>query len=116
MGTLAGESHSVPAAMYGGTLFAASIPQGMARPESDRPAPPRLPSELPSEADLRITAGSEINRITVEGDFSDSDLEGLLVEDSYIVHSSFTAADLNRLPLVDVLVDGSDISGFYAGP
>ena len=83
----------------------------MTRTESERPTPPRLPPDLPSEPDLRLTAGSEINRITIQGDFSDSDLEGLLVEDSHIVRSSFTAADLNRLRLVDVLVEGSDFSG-----
>ncbi len=83
----------------------------MARPQSDRPAPPRLPPDLPSEPGLRLTAGSEINRITVEGDFSQGDLESMLIEDSHIVHSSFTAADLNRIRLVDVLVEGSDFSG-----
>lgn len=97
--------------VYWGTLAAARILKRMTRPESDRPTPPRLPPDLPSEPDLRLTAGSEINRITIQGDFSNGDLEGLLVEDSHIVHSSFTATDLNRLRLVDVLVEGSDFSG-----
>jgi uncharacterized protein YjbI with pentapeptide repeats len=83
----------------------------MARPQSDRPTPPRLPPDLPSEPDLRLTAGSQINRITVEGDFSNGDLEGVLVEDSRIVRSSFTASDLHGLRLTDVLVEGSDFSG-----
>jgi uncharacterized protein YjbI with pentapeptide repeats len=83
----------------------------MARLESDRPTPPRLPPDLPSEPDLHITAGSQINRITVQGDFSNGDLEGVLMEDSRIVRSSFTAADLHRLRLTDVLVEGSDFSG-----
>jgi Pentapeptide repeats (8 copies) len=93
------------------SLLAARILKRMTRPESERPTPPRRPSNLPSEPDLRLTAGSEINRITIQGDCSDGGLEGLLVEDSHIVHSSFTAADLNRLRLVDVLVKGSDFSG-----
>jgi uncharacterized protein YjbI with pentapeptide repeats len=83
----------------------------MTRPESDRPISPRLPPDLPSEPELLLTAGCEVNRITVQWDFSDADLEGLLVEDSHIVRSSFTAADLNRLRLIDVLVEGSDFSG-----
>jgi uncharacterized protein YjbI with pentapeptide repeats len=83
----------------------------MARLESDRPTPPRLPPDLPSDPDLRVAAGSEISRITIQGDFSNGDLEGVLVEDSRIVHSSFTASDLHRLRLTDVLVEGSDFSG-----
>jgi uncharacterized protein YjbI with pentapeptide repeats len=94
-----------------GTRVAASILDRMARPETDRPNPPRLPSDLPSEPDLRLTAGAEINGVTLQGDFSACELEGLLVEDSHIVHSSFTSTDLNRLRLVDVLVEGSDFSG-----
>jgi uncharacterized protein YjbI with pentapeptide repeats len=83
----------------------------MARLQSDRPTPPHLPPDLPSEPDLRITAGSQLNRITIEGDFSNGDLEGVLVEDSRIVRSSFTASDLHGLRLTDVLVEGSDFSG-----
>jgi uncharacterized protein YjbI with pentapeptide repeats len=97
--------------MYWGTLAAARILKRMTRSERDRPTPPRLPSDLPSEPDLRLTAGSEINGITIQGDFSDADFEGLQVDHSHIVHSSFTATDLNRLRLVDVLVEGSDLSG-----
>ena len=100
---------TVPA--NGGTLVAAPILKGMARLESDLPTPPRLPPDLPSDPDLRVAAGSEISRITIQGDFSNGDLEGVLVEDSRIVHSSFTASDLHRLRLTDVLVEGSDFSG-----
>ena len=87
------------------------ILERMTRPASDRPTPPRLPRDLPTEPDLRLTAGGELNGLTIQGDFSAGDLEGLFVEDSRIVHSSFTAADLNRLRLADVLVEGSDFSG-----
>src|SRR5580704_10158627 len=83
----------------------------MTRPETDRPTPPRVPHDLLSEPDLRLTAGADISCIAIQGDFSDTGLESLLVEDSHIVHSSFTASDLNRLRLVDVLVEGSDFSG-----
>ena len=93
------------------TRVAARILKRMTRHESDRPTPPRLPPDLPSEPDLRLTACSEIKCVTIRGDYSDGDLEGLLVEDSHIVRSSFTAADLNGLRLVDVLVEGSDFSG-----
>jgi uncharacterized protein YjbI with pentapeptide repeats len=83
----------------------------MIRSESGRPTPPRLPLDLSSEPDLRITAGCEIDHTTIQGDFSDGDLEGLQVEDSRIVGSSFTAADLSCLRLIDVVVEGSDFSG-----
>ena len=96
---------------YRGALSAARILIRMTRSESDRPTPPRLPPDLPSEPDLRLTAGSEINRITIQGDFSGGDFEGLRVEDSHIVRSTFTATDLTRLRLIDVLVEGSDFSG-----
>ena len=102
---------SPPFRCTGAPLVPAPIRKTMARPESDRPRSPRLPPDLPPDPDLRITGGAEINRITVQGGFSGDDLEGLLVEESHIVHSSFTAADLHRIRLVDVLVDGSDFSG-----
>ena len=98
-------------AMYWALLSLARILRRMTSPANDRPRPPRLPPDLPLEENLRLTADSAINRITIQGDFSDCDLEDLLVEDSHIVHSSFTAADLNRLRLVDVLVERSDFSG-----
>ena len=87
------------------------ILERMTRSDDGRPAPPRLPPDLSSELDLRLTAGCEIDHKSIQGDFSDSDLEGLQVEDSRIVGSSFTAAGLNRLRLIDVVVDGSDFSG-----
>jgi uncharacterized protein YjbI with pentapeptide repeats len=83
----------------------------MARLQRDRPTPPRLPPDLPTEPDLRITAGSQINRITIVGDFSNGDLERVMVEDSRIVRSPFTASDLHGLRLTDVLVEGCDFSG-----
>jgi uncharacterized protein YjbI with pentapeptide repeats len=66
---------------------------------------------LSLEPDLRLTAGCEIDHTTIQGDFSDGDLEGLQVEDSRIIGSLFTAADLNRLRLIDVVVQGCDFSG-----
>ena len=83
----------------------------MARPGSERPIPPRLPPDLPSQPNLILTARSEVNGLTIQGDFPEAHLEDLLVEDSHIFHSSFIAADLGRLRLVDVLVEGSDFSG-----
>lgn len=83
----------------------------MARTGHERPVSPRLPPDLPFEQDLSLTAGSEIGGLTVRGEYSGDHLEGLAVEDSHIVRSSFTAADLSRLSLIDVLVEGSDFSG-----
>ncbi len=83
----------------------------MTRPGSERPVAPRLPPDMPTEPNLNLVAGSEVHGLTIQGDYSDAQLEGLVVEDSQIVHSSFIAADLSRLRLVDVLVEGSDLSG-----
>jgi uncharacterized protein YjbI with pentapeptide repeats len=83
----------------------------MTRPESARPTPPRLPPDLSSEPGLSLTARCEIDHTVIQGDYSESDLEGLQIEDSRIVGSSFTAADLSRLRLIDVVVEGSDFSG-----
>ncbi len=83
----------------------------MARTGDERPTPPRLPPELPREQNRRLTAGDEISGVTIQGDYSQSRLEGLVIEDARIVRSSFTATDLNGLSLVDVVVEGSDFSG-----
>ena len=101
--------------MNGGTSLWALMLKRMARPASERPIPPRLPADMPSEPNLSLTASSEVNGLTIQGDFSDVHLEDLMVEDSHIVHSSFIAADLHRLRLVDVLVEGSDFSGADMG-
>jgi uncharacterized protein YjbI with pentapeptide repeats len=83
----------------------------MARHGNDRPTPPRLPAEMPVQPDLRPAAGDPISGLTIQGDYASGRLEGLLVEDSHIIRSSFTAAGLGRLNLVDVLVEGCDFSG-----
>lgn len=83
----------------------------MARARDERPAPPRLPPHLTLERNLRLTAGSEISGMAVGGDYADAHLEAMVVEDSHITRSSFVAADLSRVRLVDVLVEGSDFSG-----
>lgn len=83
----------------------------MARRRSEKPTPPRLPSDMPLVLNLRLTAGTEVDGITIQGEFTDGHFEGLSLEDTHIVNSSFTAADLNHLRLVDVMVEGSDFSG-----
>jgi Pentapeptide repeats (8 copies)/Pentapeptide repeats (9 copies) len=83
----------------------------MARPRNERLVPPRLPVDLPSEPTLRLLAGADVTARTIRGDFSKSQLEGLVMEEVHIVNSSFLAADLNGVRMVDVLVEGSDFSG-----
>jgi hypothetical protein len=82
----------------------------MARP-NDHPIPPRLPADLPSHPDLRLTEDSDLYRLMIQGDFSDANLAEMTVEESHVFHSAFVSADLGRLRLVDVVVDGSDFSG-----
>jgi uncharacterized protein YjbI with pentapeptide repeats len=83
----------------------------MTRSDRARPTPPRLPPDLASASDLRLTPGCEIDHTTIHGDFSGSGLDGIHIEDSRIVGSSFTGAQLVGLRLVDVVVEGSDFSG-----
>ena len=82
----------------------------MARP-NDLPIPPRLPVDLLSSPNLRLTEASDLYRLTIQGVFSDADLAEMTLEESHIVHSVFVSADLGRLRMVDCLVEGSDLSG-----
>src|SRR6516165_3325918 len=83
----------------------------MARSGNERPVPPRLPPELPLEPHSRLSAGGKISGVTIRGDYAEAHLENLVIEDAHIVRSSLTAADLRRLSLVDVVVEGCDCSG-----
>jgi uncharacterized protein YjbI with pentapeptide repeats len=66
---------------------------------------------LPQEPNLQLASGDVVTGVTIQGDFSDRRLEGVVVEDIHIVHSSFISADLSHLEMVDVLVEESDFSG-----
>ena len=77
----------------------------------DRPNPPRVPADLHSQRDPRLTGDSDFSRLTIAGDFSGANLSGMTVEESHIRHSAFLSADLGRLRLVDVLVEDSDFAG-----
>jgi uncharacterized protein YjbI with pentapeptide repeats len=101
----------IPPSRRMGAPLAPSYPGSMTRSASGRPTPPCLPHDVSSGSHLPLTAECEIDHATIQGDFSDGDLEGLQVEDSRIVGSSFTAADLGRLRLIDVMVQGCDFSG-----
>lgn len=70
-----------------------------------------MPAEVPVQPDLKLAAGDQISGLTVQGDYARMRHDGLVVEDSHIIRSSFTAADLARISLVDVLVEESDFSG-----
>ena len=83
----------------------------MARPPSEQPVPPRLPTDLPHEPHWQVVPGTYVSGVTIQADFSERRLDGLVVEDTHIVNSSFIASDLNHLEMVDVLVEGSDFSG-----
>ena len=82
----------------------------MARP-NDLPIPPRLPVDLLSSPDHRLTEASDLYRLTIQGVFSDANLAEMTLEESHILHSVFVSADLGRLRMVDCLVEGSDLSG-----
>jgi hypothetical protein len=73
--------------------------------------PPRLPTDLPAEPTSRLIAGGHVNGCTIQGDSSNNHLEGLVLEDPPVVGCSFIATDLRGVRMVDVLVEGSDLSG-----
>ena len=76
-----------------------------------RPQKPRLPSHLPLLSDHVLTDDSELFGLTIQGDFSDQRGGEVIIEETHILHASFVGADLHRLRLVDVLVEGADFSG-----
>jgi uncharacterized protein YjbI with pentapeptide repeats len=82
----------------------------MARPDG-YPVSPRLPADLPSYPDPRLTEDSDLYRLIIRGDFSEANLAQMTVEESHVQGSTFVGADLGRLRLVDVVVEGSDFSG-----
>jgi uncharacterized protein YjbI with pentapeptide repeats len=82
----------------------------MARPD-DHPVSPRLPADLASHPDLRLTEDSDLYRLIIQGDFSEANLAQMTVEESHVLRSAFVGADLGRLRLVDVVVEESDFSG-----
>jgi uncharacterized protein YjbI with pentapeptide repeats len=83
----------------------------VARQRSGDPTPPRLPPALPSEPGLTLGAGDHLSGLTIEGAFSGGVLEELFLEDCQLLRTAFVATDLHRLRLVDVVVDGCDLSG-----
>lgn len=83
---------------------------GMVR-KNDQPIPPRLPSELLSQREMRLTGETDLYRLRFEGEFSGAQGAGITIEESHIARASFVGADLGRLRLVDVLVEESNFSG-----
>jgi uncharacterized protein YjbI with pentapeptide repeats len=53
----------------------------------------------------------ELFQLAVQGDLSDQRCRGMTVEQAHIFHTSFVGADLRRIRLVDVIVEGADFSG-----
>ena len=67
----------------------------MARPDGHPPSP-RVPTDLPSHPDLRLTEDSDLYRLIIEGDFSEANLEQMTIEESQVLRSAFVGADLGR--------------------
>jgi uncharacterized protein YjbI with pentapeptide repeats len=75
------------------------------------PQSPRLRDDLPISSEIAPTDDVELFQLTLESDFSAQRWQGLTVEESHILHASFVGANLRRIRLVDVLVEGADFSG-----
>src|ERR1700733_7745002 len=82
----------------------------MAR-RNNRPHRPRLAPDLPISFEILPTDDLELFQLTVQADFSDQRCRGMTVEEAHILHASFVGADLPRIRLVDVMVEGADFSG-----
>ena len=82
----------------------------MAR-RNNRPHRPRLAPDLPISFEILPTDDLELFQLTVQGDFSDQRCRGMTVEEAHILHASFVGADLRRIRLVDVMVEGADFLG-----
>jgi uncharacterized protein YjbI with pentapeptide repeats len=76
-----------------------------------QPQRPRLPRELPVAAAIDPSDDLDVFQLKVQGDFSDQRFQGMTVEEAHIFRASFVGADLHRIRLVDVLVEGADFSG-----
>jgi Pentapeptide repeats (9 copies)/Pentapeptide repeats (8 copies) len=74
------------------------------------PQAPSIPDDLPLSGSLDADDPMIVQR-TLQGDFSNQCHHGVMVEESHILHASFVGADLSRIRLVDVLVEGADFSG-----
>jgi uncharacterized protein YjbI with pentapeptide repeats len=57
-----------------------------------------------------LTEEADLYHLTIEGDFSDANLEQMTIEESRVLRSAFVGADLGRIRLVDVVVRESDLS------
>jgi uncharacterized protein YjbI with pentapeptide repeats len=72
---------------------------------------PRLPADLSEIAELAPSEDLELVQGVIRGEFSRGHYPGLSVEEARIAHASFVGADLRRIRLVDVVVEGADFSG-----
>lgn len=75
------------------------------------PQRPRLPSHLPSSSSPVLSDGSELTQLTIQGDYSDQRCQEMTVEEAHVLHASFVGADLRRLRLIDVVIEGANFSG-----
>jgi hypothetical protein len=71
----------------------------------------RLPRDLPTPSEIVPTDDLELFQLTVQGHFSDQRCRGMTVEEAHILHASCVGADLRRIRLADVMVEGADFSG-----
>jgi hypothetical protein len=78
---------------------------------SGRPQRPRLPGDLAPAENLAGGDDVELIQLIVSGDCSGLRFAGLHVEESHILHASFVGADLRAARMVDVLIEGADLSG-----
>jgi uncharacterized protein YjbI with pentapeptide repeats len=75
---------------------------------------PRRPDSAPSLISA-ATDGSDLVRVTVQGDFSGLRSPDITAEEAHILRASFVGAQLARTRLSDVLVEGADLSGTDLG-
>lgn len=79
-----------------------------------RPRRPRL-RDLTLSPITAATDGSDLVRVTLQGDFSGLRSPDITVEEAHILRASFVGAQLAGARLADVLVEGADLSGADLG-
>jgi hypothetical protein len=78
---------------------------------NSRPQKPRLPSDLPFSSEPVVNDDLDLFQLTIQGDFSTQRGQEMTVEEAHVLRASFVGADLRRLRLTDVLVEGCNFSG-----
>jgi len=75
------------------------------------PLPPRIPESLDTSTDGPLSDDRTIDHVLIGGDYSAQIAAGVTLEQCRVADAHFTGASLDRLRLIDVVVERCDLSG-----